>query len=370
MITKEKYGLTSHIAKFDTEQKCHDYLMQVRWNGRPQCPKCGNNHMNYFLTSRNIYKCSQCSKQFSITQGTIFHMSKVPLTKWFLAIYLFTTAKRGISSIQFGKLLGVQQRTAWYILQRLREALKEENDVILSGIIEADETFIAPKLNRDKRLQAAKWKHDKEQIRLNGYSQAQRDRLGIKMKRGRKKGDTNAVLEQRKLENDGKGVYRKTSHIPFEKGTVVFGMIERGGRLFMKKIGTNIKKVTAASVIPLLRNHISSGSTVITDEHRAYQSVNKFFTHQTVNHRSKYVVDDIHTNTIENAWKHLKKMIDGTYFHISYHHSDGYINENTYRWNRREESEKAIFEDFFPVTIGKKLVYKELKKRKEVDLAA
>jgi hypothetical protein len=297
-------------------------------------------------------------------------MSKIPLTKWFLAIYLFTTSKRGVSSVQFAKLLGAQQRTAWYILQRLREALKEENDVILSGIIEADETFIAPKVIRDKRLQAAKFKHEKEQMRINGYSEAQRVRLGIKKKGGRKKGETRKILEQRKLENNGNRTYKKTIHVPFEKGVVVFGMIERGGRLFMKKIGTHIRKVTTASILPLLQNHVSKNSVLITDEHRAYQSVSKLFTHHTINHRSEYVIDDIHTNTIENAWKHLKKMIEGTYFHISYHHSDGYLNENTYRWNRRQESERAIFEDFFPSSIGKKLVYKELKKRKEIGLAA
>jgi hypothetical protein len=287
--------------------------------------------------------------------------------KWFLAIYLFTTAKRGISSIQFAKLLGVQQRTAWYILQRLREALKEENEVILSGIVEVDETFVAPKLHRDNRLQAAKWKHDKEQIRLHGYSAAQRERMGIKKVRGRKKGETNEMIQQRKLES---GKYKKTIHTPFEKGTVVFGMIERGGILVMKKIGTNIKKVTTASVLPLLIKHISKNSVVITDEHRAYQPVSKFFTHYSINHRSEYVNGDIHTNTIENAQKHLKKMIDSTYFHISYHHADGYINEYTYRWNRRERSERAIFEDFFPVTVGRKLIYKDLKKRKDMDLAA
>src|ERR1700758_1017298 len=132
--------MNMHLARFATDQMCHDYLVQVRWNGRPTCPKCGNDKMNYYINSRKVYKCSSCKKQFSLTKGTIFERSKLPLKTWFLAIYLFTTKKRGVSSYQMAGWLGVKQHTAWYVLQRLRKALENENDIVLSGIVEADET--------------------------------------------------------------------------------------------------------------------------------------------------------------------------------------------------------------------------------------
>src|ERR1700751_3141860 len=107
-----------HLARFATDQMCHDYLVQVRWNGKPICPKCGNDNMNYYLAKRKVYKCSNpnCYKQFNVVRETIFERSKMPLHKWFLAIYFFTTTKRGVSSCQLAEFLNVQQRTAWFVL--------------------------------------------------------------------------------------------------------------------------------------------------------------------------------------------------------------------------------------------------------------
>lgn len=328
--------------------------------------------MNYYLSKRNIYKCSKCYKQFSVTQGTIFHKSKVPLNKWFMAIYLFTISKRGVSSIQLSKYLGVKQHTAWYILRRLREALSNEGDIILSGIVEADETLIAPKVNRDKRLQAAKMKHEAEQDDIHGQTRRQRYKMGEKRKRGRKKGSTKEVLEQKRIERDGKRYNsHESSRIPFEKGVVVLGMLERNGRIVLKKIGYDRKCVTHEIVHPILKYHINKKSIFITDEHSVYNHTSELFEeHETVNHKVGYCINGIHSNGIENVWGHLKRMITGTYFHFSYHHSDGYLNEGAYRWNRQNDSEQALFEDFIPLVINKKITYKELKIKKEEKLAA
>lgn len=350
------------MERFNTNQKCHDYLVQTRWNGRPQCPKCDNNQMNYYLKSRNIYKCSKCRKEFSILQGTILEKTRLPLTTWFLAMYLFTTKKRGVSSCQMAKWLGVRQPTAWFMLQRLREALKDENEIVLSGIVEADETFVGPKIDRDKRLQVARRIHEEEQDKIHGYSKEKRLRMGVKMRRGRKKGETKDVLQQRKIDNGGKTIYSAESNrVPFERGAVILGMVEKGGKIVMKKLGVNAKSTTKKIIYPHLIRHITSDSILVTDQLSVYDDTKKIFAdHQTVNHNIGYVVNGIHSNNIENAWNHLKKMVDGTFFHLSYTHFDRYLNENTYRWNRRKESEKILFEDFIPLAFNKRISYERL----------
>lgn len=279
-----------------------------------------------------------------------------------MAIYLFTISKRGVSSVQLGKFLGVKQHTAWYMLCRLREAMREENNIVLYGIVEADETLIAPKVNRDKRLQAAKTKHDREQDKIHGYSEKRRKKIegGIR-KRGRKKGSTKEVLEQKKLERGGTPYRSKVDRVPFEKGLVVLGMLERGGRIVLKKLGQNRKSINNEIIHPILKQHISESSTLVTDEHGVYEKTSEFFyQHLSVNHQVGYCVDGIHSNSIENVWRHLKLMISGTYFHFSYHHAEGYLNEGTYRWNRQNASEQVLFEDFMPLVVGKKITYKEI----------
>ncbi len=362
-----------HTARFGTNQACRDFLVQVRWGGRPQCPSCGNDHMNYYLRTRNIYKCSQCYKQFSVTQGTIFHKSKIPLTKWFLAIYLFTTKKRGLSSIQMAKWIGIKQHSAWYMLHRLREAMKDENNIVLSGIVEADESFVMPKVRRDKRLQIAKALHDKNQKEINGLTKSQRHRLGIKLKRGRKKGTTKEVIEQQKLERGGKPYSsdKPSQRIPFERGAVLLGMIEQRGRVVMKILGSDDRSINRDNVFPHLKKHISAKAILYTDQLNLYDTTDKLFVaHFTVNHKKTYFENGVHTNNVENAWKHLKKMIDGTYFHLSFDHFNRYLNENTYRWNRREITEREIFESFFPLAIERGITYKELKIKKGNKFAA
>ncbi len=345
----------------------------VRWGGLPKCPECGNNHKNYYLSSRNIYKCSECYRQFSVTHGSIFNRSKIPLTKWFLAIYLFTTKKNGLSSVQMAKWLGVKQQTAWFVLHRLREALKNENEILLMGAVEADEAFVGPKVNRDLRLQYARKKHETEQDKIHGPTRRKRLQAGEKMKRGRKKGTTKEVIEQMAIERGGKPYVSKlpSERTPFEKGTVVLGMTEKRGRLVMKKLGMNNKSVNRENVFPLLQKHISAESILVTDQLNLYDTTSELFSqHHTVNHQKGYVINGIHINNIENAWKHLKKMIDGTYAHISHHHFDRYLDENTYRWNRRNEPERVLFESFIPLVDGQVITYEKLKIPRTQNIAA
>jgi len=225
-----------------------------------------------------------------------------------------------------------------------------------------------PKVSRDKRLQARKFVHEAEQIKLRGHTRHQRLRAGIKLKPGRKKGTTKEMVEKMRKERNGAPYKSKkpSTHVPFEQGTVVFGMIERGGRIVMKKLGTDSRCVTNTNVTNHLRKHIKSDSIFITDESPIYFDADKLFAeHHTVNHQKGFVINGIHNNTVENAWKHLKKMIDGTYFHISFRHFDGYLGENTYRWNRRDDSLRVQFESFLPLVIGKRITYKEMIKEED-----
>lgn len=328
--------------------------------------------MNYYLGKRKVYKCSKCYTQFSVKQGTIFEKSTLPLTKWFLAAYLFSVSKRGVSSVQLAKYLGVKQPTAWYILRRLREAMKNENQIKLFGEVEADETMVGPKIDRDLRLKARKYKHDTEQDALHGLSRTQRKIRGIKLKRGRKKGSTKEVLEQKAKDRDYKPYNsRESFKEPFEKGVMVLGMLERNGRIVLKNIGKNTKDVNAVNVHPILKQHISKDAIFITDEHKVYIKTSEFFKeHQTVNHQKGYVINGIHSNGIENVWGHLKRMVLGTYFHFSYQHAEGYLNENSYRWNRQNDSEQTLFEDLILLTLDKRITYEEVKIIKEDKLAA
>lgn len=313
--------------------------------------------MNYYLSTRKIYKCSSCRKQFSITRGTIFENSKIPLQKWFLCIYMFTTYKRSISSCQMAKVLGITQQSAWLMMHKLREALKQENEIILYGIVEADETFVGPKINRDLRLQMKRKKHNEEQEAIHGFGKKKRIRMeGGKRTRGRKKGETKEMVIQNKLAKEALG-----KRTPFERGYVILGMVEQRGRFVMKVLGKSSRDVTRENIYPLLQEHISSSAILITDQLNLYDNTNTLFVeHKTVNHQIGYVIDGISTNNVENAWKHLKKLIDGTYFHISYKHIDRYLDENTYRWNRRNESLHVLFEDFMKLTIHKGISYQEL----------
>ncbi|HEX7412795.1 MAG TPA: IS1595 family transposase [Bacteroidia bacterium] len=284
----------------------------------------------------------------------------MPLTKWFQAIYYLTTIKRGVSSYQMAKWLGISQPSAWFLLHRLREALKDENNILLEGIVEADETFVGPKINRDTRLQREQKKHFEEQEAIHGMSERKKRRQrGFPIKSHRQKGVTKAVIEQRKLE--------KGDRKPFEKHTIVLGATEQpSGKVILKKIGHSRASINKGNIFPHLEKHISSDSILITDQLSVYKDTKDLFAdHKTVNHDETYVTKDgIHINTAENLFGHLKRMIDGTYFHFSRWHFDRYLDEFTYRWNRRKESEKSLFDSFIKLVSGKRIKYEELIDRK------
>jgi transposase-like protein len=316
--------------------------------------------LNYYITTRKIWKCSkrECRKQFSLTRGTIFEDTNIPLVIWFKAIYYFTVEKRGLASTQLAKHLEVEQRTAWFILHRLRETVSDENEIELEGIVEADESQVGPEVSRDTRLGALKKAHDERMEEKFGMSESKARRVrGFPAKNGRKKGSTKEVLAQKKKEREAMG-----ERTQFERDIMLLGMTERNGRVILKKLGRGNKSKNSETIYPLLKKHINSNSILMTDEWNLYDETNKIFKdHQTVNHDDKeYARGEAHINSIENVWNHFQRTLDGTFFHMTYQHMDRYLHEFCYRWNRRNAGERALFNDFFPTVEGKRLKYQEL----------
>lgn len=296
---------------FKEEKTCIEYYEKLRWDGKPVCPHCSAEKP--YKTNRG-YKCSnsECGKKFTVKVGTIFENSKIPFRTWFAAIYLCTAHKKGISSVQLSVDLGITQKTAWFVLHRVREMLKAQAPQMLgeNNMVEADETYIGGKEeNRHKSKKLAS--------------------------------------TETQLAND------KT---PYNKKKVVLGIIERNGKVILKHVDSASHK----NMADFIKTHVPKGTTLNTDEHKAYGKLNKVYTHNTVNHSLKvYAVGDVHTNTIENFWSVLKRGIYGIYHQVSDKHLERYLNEFSARFNTRKDSSSTRFEHFL-VNSESRLLYKNL----------
>lgn len=271
---------------FSTDEICREHLEQSRWNGTPACPFCGSIGVHRFPNGK-IFKCRDCRKKFSVTVGTIYENTKIPLTKWYLATYILTNHSKGISSLQLASWLDVTQKTAWFLNHRIREMLTEKAPVLLSGTVEVDETYV-------------------------GGSESNKHAHKRKVKAG----------------SGGK--------------TMVLGAVQRQGDVRLKVI----PKTDAKNIDKVLEEFVEKKSTMVTDEHRAYNKVHENYTHEKINHGAKeYVRGSVHTNTIEGYWSILKRQIDGIHHSVSPHHLQRYCNESAYRYNRRALTQDEKFAD-------------------------
>ena len=301
---------------FSDEQTCIEWFADRRWHGNAVCPYCKTDGA-YKYNSGKLYKCRECHKQFSVKVGTIFEDSRVPLNKWFVAVYLFNSLKKGISSIQLSKYIGVTQKTAWFMLHRIRTVMDDNNSDPLGGVVEVDEAYFGGKA---------------ENMHIN--------------KRVAKK-----------------GVYEKT---------IAVGMVSRtDGKVKIKQV----KDTTSQTLQTEIHKNIKDNSVVITDEHKAYHSISNTYNHHSVNHSAGQYVNGeavfekrdlgrvavkIHTNSIESVWSHLKRGINGIYHWASKKHFQKYFDEYAYRFNVRYVSDFNKFAEWFSGCDGRKLVYSVL----------
>ena len=275
-------SIVSTLKKFPNQEACIAYLEQARWNGKPVCPYCSSDNTNH-LVSQLRHHCNGCRKSFSATVGTIFHDTRIPLQKWFLAIDLILNAKKGLSSCQLARDLDVRQATAWSMGHRIRKAMKQDTG-LLSGIVEMDETYV-----------------------------------GGKPRKVAKKDD------------DDKGNPRGRA----TKKECVVGMIERGGKV--KASNVNKGSLKAKDLKELVRAGVDvENTTLITDEYRGYMTMRRIISHFQINHSEAYAVAAIHTNSIESFWAILKRGIIGQYHKVSKQYLNAYIDEFCWRFNERK----------------------------------
>lgn len=314
MKQKEPQTLQEAITYFSDPQRVFEYAMRLRWpDGKVVCPRC-NSEKNSFIKTRRLWFCYGCQKQFTLKVGTIFEDSALGLDKWMTATWMLVNSRNGISSHELSRALGITQKSAWFMLQRIRKALQEKTIVKLGGPgseVEVDETFIGGK---------ARFMHKDRRIKTN---------------------------------------VRNTNWAK----TIVMGMLERDGKVTARIIPDRKKDALRAAI----QDTIDAGSLVYTDEHVAYPfAISDDYAHKVVNHLEHYVDGTIHTNGLENFWSLLKRELSGTYISVEPFHLFRYVDEQAFRYNNRKDesgnklSDAARFTEAMTRIVGRRLTYSQL----------
>jgi transposase-like protein len=295
--------LQQAIIYFSDTDNCMNFLTQMRWPNGVECPLCESKELSY-LSTRRIWKCKACKKQFSIKVGSLMEDSPITLDKWLAAIWLIANAKNGISSYEIHRGLGITQKSAWFLLHRIRSAMENGTFKKLSGTVEVDETAIG---GLSKNMH--KWKRER---RINHPGQ-----------------------------HSGK--------------VLVMGLLERHGEAIVRVI----PDVEGKTLKGHIRNHVEAGSEVFTDGFGGYKGMTDYV-HDFVQHSEEYVRGRVHTNGIENFWCLLKRMIKGTYVSVEPFHLFRYLDEQSFRFNTRKGTDADRFVKAAAALTGKRLTYDEL----------
>lgn len=299
--------LIEAVKYFADYQNAHNFLVSIRWaDGKVCCPTCGSIRVRYIQTRRQ-WECREthAKKRFSLKTGTIMEQSPLPLEKWLAALWLEVNAKNSVSSYEIHRSLGVTQKSAWFMLHRLRHALQVGSfDKKLSGVVEADETYVGGRTS-------------------------------------------NMHAKRRKEFGSAAGGAGKA---------IVMGVLERRGDVRAKVIRSN-KSGFLKSVV---RANVKKGSHLFTDDNKSYRSLHPEYKHQFVNHKIQYVRDIVHTNGLENFWSLFKRCIKGTHISIEPFHLQAYLDSEVFRFNHRKTDDKERFNASAPGMIGRRLTYKAL----------
>lgn len=329
--------LLEAIRYFSDPENCLNTAVMLRWPNGITCPTCQSKDVR-FLSTRRLWECKSKhpKRQFSAKVGTVFEDSPIGLDKWLAAIWLIANDKNGISSYEVHRALGVTQKTAWFMLHRIRYAMQTGSFLKMSGRVEADETFIGG-LARNMH------KHKKgEKITGRGSS-------GKTIVMGLLERHTDEQSKQKVIDSLGydpkKG--RKASRV---KVTVV----------------PDTKRETLQTEV---RSNVEAGSEVFTDELASYQGLAPEFVHEFVNHAESYVRGHVHTNSMENFWALLKRSIKGTYVNVEPFHLFRYLDEQSFRFNERKHTDGERFQTVARQLAGKRLTYSELTGKDEPTIA-
>jgi transposase-like protein len=277
------------------------FVVKLRWpDGKPICPRCsGTEHS--FLTTRRIWKCKACRRQFSVKVGTIFEDSPLGFDKWLPAIWMVANSKNGVSSHEMARSLGVTQKSAWFMNHRIRLAMQTGTFAKLDGVVEADETFIGGKARN---------------------------------------------MHQHSREHKITGTGGKDK-------TVVAGIMERGGKMR----ATVVPDTKSTTLQAGIREHVEPGAIVYTDAHRGYSGLGADYVHETVDHAEKYVEGKIHINGVENFLFLLKRGLHGTYLHAAPFHLYRYLDERVFTFNERERDDLGRMHAVVGSVAGRRLTY-------------
>lgn len=296
--------LQQAIVYFANKDVAHQYLVDLRWPDGVVCPHCKGLEHSY-TTTRKIWRCKSCKKQFSVKVGTVFEDSPIGLDKWLSAVWMIANAKNGISSLEIHRALGVTQKTAWFILHRIRAAMQSGSLEKFSGEVEVDETYVGGKVKNMHKIK----------------------------------------VEQR--EKQGRGSVNKS---------IVVGLLERNGQVKTRVV----KRATKRALQNFVRENVVNGANVYSDEFTAYQGLNPEYVHQVIEHAIQYVNGNIHTNGIEKFWSLFKRTLRGTYVNCDPSHLFRYLDEQSFRFNNRKTNDANRFATVLEMVAGKRLTYAKL----------
>jgi len=295
------------VRYFSDADVAHAFVTKLRFPNGVACPRmgCGSADVGY-ISTRRMWQCKDCKKQSSVKVGTIFEDSPIGFDKWLPAMWMIGGDRNGISSCELARAVGVTQKTAWFMLHRIRLAMRSTDTQPFSGDVEADETFIGARARHLRRT------HHKAAS-------------------GRKSG-------------------------PMGNKTPILGIMERGGRIR----GWVVPDTKKRTLLPKVQESVAHGSRMFTDSAKHYVELKELYVHEIVNHAYEYVRGEAHTNTLEAFWSVLKRTIGGTYIAPRPKHLERYLDEQIFRFNARQESDGRRFAKAVKATDGKRLTYKAL----------